>query len=274
MKKAFLLVFLLTAFIISAETLVIKGSNTVYPVAQLWAEEFKKLHPDVDISIEGAGSSTGIKALFNRQTDIANASRWLKSSEIEKMNAEGRYFIPFIVAYDGIAIIVNKSLGIDSITIDQLYKIYSGKITKWNQIDPSLPKKRIVVYSRDNASGTFEYFVEHVMKKEKFAPYVQMLPSTNAEVERVKQNKYAIGYIGMGYVTDEVKALKVEGIEPTVENVNTGKYPISRPLFMFVDATEGLPTGLVMDFIRFVLSPEGQALVLKVGYVNAYGIEK
>lgn len=274
MKKVFLLVFLLTALVMSARTLVIKGSNTVYPIAQLWAEEFKKLHPEVDISIEGAGSSTGIKALFNKQTDIADASRWLKSSEIEKMNIEGRYFIPFIVAYDGIAIIVNKALGVDSITIDQLYKIYSGKITRWNQISPYLPNKRIVVYSRDNASGTFEYFVEHVMKKEKFAPYVQMLPSTNAEVERVRQNKYAIGYIGMGYITDEIKALKVEGIEPTIENVSTGKYPISRPLFMFVDATEGLPTGLVMDYIRFAISPKGQALVLKAGYVNAYGIEK
>ena len=147
MKKVFLLVFLLTALVMSARTLVIKGSNTVYPIAQLWAEEFKKLHPEVDISIEGAGSSTGIKALFNKQTDIADASRWLKSSEIEKMNIEGRYFIPFIIAYDGIAIIVNKALGVDSITIDQLYKIYSGKITRWNQISPYLPNKRIVAVS-------------------------------------------------------------------------------------------------------------------------------
>lgn len=274
MKKIFLLAFLLIAFLVPARTLIIKGSNTVYPIAQLWAEEFKKLYPDVEISIEGAGSSTGIKALFNKQADIANASRWLKPSEIKQMHEKGMYFIPFIVAYDGIAIIVNKSMGIDSITLEQLYKIYSGKITKWNQLDPSLPERRIVIYSRDTASGTFEYFIEHVMKGEKFAPHVQMLPSTNAIVERVKQNKYAIGYIGMGYITDDVKALKVEGIEPTLENVNTGKYPISRPLFMFVDATEGLPKGLVMDFIRFALSPKGQALVLKAGYVNAYGIEK
>jgi len=254
-------------------TLVIKGSNTVYPVAQLWAEAYKEINPDVEISIEGAGSSTGIKALFNGQTDIANSSRWIKTSEIEQMNQDGKYFIPFIVAYDGIAIVVNKSLGIENITVQQLYDIYSGKVTTWNQIDSSLPKVRIVPMSRDNASGTFEYFVEHVMKGEKLAPQVQQLASTRAEVEQVMQNRYAIGYIGMGYITEDVKALTVENIEPTVANVNSGAYPISRPLFMFVDATDGLPTGIIGEFLRFALSPEGQSAVLSVGYVNAYGMK-
>ena len=266
-----LIVILLLAGTMLGSTLVIKGSNTVYPVAQLWAEGFKAMNPDVEISIEGAGSSTGIKALFNGQTDIANSSRWIKASEIEQMNREGKYFIPYVVAYDGIAIIVNKSLGISNITIQQLFDIYSGKITSWNQIDSSLPKARIVPLSRDNASGTFEYFVEHVMKGEKFAPQVQQLASTRAEVEQVMQNQYAIGYIGMGYITEEVKALTVEGVEPTVANVNAGSYPISRPLFMFVDATNGLPTGVIGEFLRYALSPEGQAAVLSVGYVNAYG---
>ncbi|HNS35788.1 MAG TPA: PstS family phosphate ABC transporter substrate-binding protein, partial [Mesotoga sp.] len=195
------------------------------------------------------------------------------SSEIEQMNKEGKYFIPFIVAYDGIAIVVNKSLEIENITVQQLYDIYSGKVTTWNQIDSSLPKNRIVPLSRDNASGTFEYFVEHVMKGDKLAPQVQQLASTRAEVEQIMQNKYAIGYIGMGYITEDVKALTVENIEPTVANVNSGAYPISRPLFMFVDATNGLPTGVIGDFLRFALSPEGQSAVLSVGYVNAYGIE-
>jgi phosphate transport system substrate-binding protein len=275
MKRVIVLVLMfllaLTAF---SQSLVIKGSNTVYPVAQVWAEEFKKEHPDVNITLEGAGSSTGIKALFNNQTDIANASRWLKDSELKLMNEEGRYFVPFIVGYDGIAVIVNPSLPLDSITTDQLKKLYTGEITNWSQIDPELPNTRVVLYSRDTASGTFEYFVESVLEGERLVPYTQMLPSNRAEVEQVSQNKYAIGYVGMAYVTDEVKALKVNSVEPSLRNVNSGEYPISRPLFMFLEATNGLPKGLAWEFLQFGLSPKGQSLVLDVGYVNAYGTDK
>lgn len=275
MKRMLLVitVVLLGLFVFS-QSLVIKGSNTVYPVAQAWVEAFKEENPDVNITLEGAGSSTGIKALFNNQTDIANSSRWLKDSELQQMFEEGKYFIPFIVGYDGIAIIVNPSLALDSITIDQLKKIYTGKITTWKQIHSDLPNTRIVLYSRDTASGTFEYFVEHVIEGERLVPYTQMLPSNRAEVEQVSQNKSAIGYVGMAYVTNEVKALKVEGVEPTLKNVNTGKYPISRPLFMFIDATNGLPKGLAWEFLQFGLSPKGQSLVLDVGYVNAYWTDK
>jgi phosphate transport system substrate-binding protein len=275
MKRVIVLVLMfllaLTAF---SQSLVIKGSNTVYPVAQVWAEEFKKEHPDVNITLEGAGSSTGIKALFNNQTDIANASRWLKDSELKLMNEEGRYFVPFIVGYDGIAVIVNPSLPLDSITTDQLKKLYTGEITNWSQIDPELPNTRVVLYSRDTASGTFEYFVESVLEGERLVPYTQMLPSNRAEVEQVSQNKYAIGYVGMAYVTDEVKALKVNSVEPSLRNVNSGEYPISRPLFMFLEATNGLPKGLAWEFLQFGLSPKGQSLILDVGYVNADGTDK
>lgn len=270
-KTAVLTSLVIFAIFTFASTLVIKGSNTVYPVAQLWVEGFKALNPDVEISIEGAGSSTGIKALFNDQTDIANSSRWLKASEIERLHKDGKYFIPYTVAYDGIAIVVNRELGIENITIQQLYDIYSGKVSFWNQIDPSLPKARIVAFSRDNASGTFESFVEHVMKGEKLAPQIQQLASTTTEVEQIIQNRYAIGYIGMGYITGEVKPLKVEGVEATVANVNSSSYPISRPLFMFVDVTNGLLEGNTAAFLRYALSPEGQAAVLGAGYINAYG---
>ncbi len=275
MKRLILLVtVVLLALFTFGQTLVIKGSNTVYPVAQIWAEEFQKSNPDVRISIEGAGSSTGIKALFNNQTNIANASRWLKDSELEQMSKEGRYFIPFIIGFDGIAIVVHPSLPLDSITTDELKKIYTGKINNWNQIDPDLPNTRIVLYSRDTASGTFEYFVESVLEGERLVPYTQMLPSNRAEVEQVSQNDNAIGYVGMAYVTDEVKALKVNDIEPSLKNVNSGTYPISRPLFMFLEATDGLPEGLTWDFLQFGLSPRGQSLVLEAGYVNAYGTDE
>jgi phosphate transport system substrate-binding protein len=275
MKKIVLMVtVVLLGLFTFSQTLVIKGSNTVYPVAQAWAEQFQKEHPDVSITLEGAGSSTGIKALFNNQTDIANASRWLKDSELKLMNEEGRYFVPFIIGYDGIAIIVNPSLPLDSITTDQLKKLYTGEITNWSQIDPELPSTRIVLYSRDTASGTYEYFVESVLEGERLVPYTQMLPSNRAEVEQVSQNENAIGYVGMAYVTDEVKALKVNSVEPSLKNVNSGEYPISRPLFMFLEATNGLPKGLAWEFLQFGLSPKGQSLVLDVGYVNAYGMDK
>ncbi|MFO7882727.1 MAG: PstS family phosphate ABC transporter substrate-binding protein, partial [Kosmotogaceae bacterium] len=182
MKRMFLMVIVvLLGLFTFSQTLVIKGSNTVYPVAQAWAEEFQNEHPDVSITLEGAGSSTGIKALFNNQTDIANASRWLKESELKLMNEEGRFFVPFIVGYDGIAIIVNPSLTLDSITIDQLKKIYTGEINNWKQINSDLPNTRIVLYSRDTASGTFEYFIESVLEGERLVPYTQMLPSNRAE---------------------------------------------------------------------------------------------
>ncbi|MFO7882921.1 MAG: substrate-binding domain-containing protein, partial [Kosmotogaceae bacterium] len=156
----------------------------------------------------------------------------------------------------------------------QLKKIYTGEINNWKQINSDLPNTRIVLYSRDTASGTFEYFIESVLEGERLVPYTQMLPSNRAEVEQVSQNKNAIGYVGMAYVTDEVKSLKVNTVEPSLKKVNSGEYPLSRPLFMFIDATNGLPKGLSWEFLQFGLSPEGQSLVLDVGYVNAYGIDK
>lgn len=272
MKKVLLLLIVfITSFGISS-TLVIKGSNTVFPIAQLWIEEFKKIHPDVEVTLEGAGSSTGIAALFNGTTDIANASRWLKNKEIQKMHEVGKYFIPIVIGYDGIAIIVNKNLNIEQISIETLSKIYTGKIRYWNQVDPNLPKKQILVYSRNTASGTYETFEKKVLNEENMAPWVRMVESTQFEIQTIEQNPYAIAYVGVGYVTEKVKVLKIDGILPTKENILTGKYPISRPLFMFIDATNGYPeSGLIKNYITFGLSKRGQELVEKAGYVAAYG---
>jgi len=275
MKKISAFLLVLVAIAILGETLVIKGSNTIYPIAQLWIEEFQKMYPDVVATLEGAGSSTGIKALMNQTADIANASRFLKSSEIEAMHEQKKYFVPLVIGYDGIAVIVNPDLGIDSISIDTLYKIYTGQITEWNQIDSKLPKKTIVAYSRNTASGTFEVWLEKVLKGDKLSPRIQMVESTQAEIESVARNPYAIAYTGMGYVTDQVKALKVDGVEPSVQNVLAGKYPLSRPLFVFFDLSRFGNTwpekGIVASYIRFILSPEGQKIVEKAGYIPAYG---
>lgn len=275
MRKFLFMLVLVTAVLIYGETLVIKGSNTVYPIAQLWIEQFQKMYPNVTATLEGAGSSTGISALLNGTCDIANSSRFLKAAEVEQMHKANKYFVPLIVAYDGIAVIVNPNLGIDSISIEALYKIYTGQITEWNQVDPKLPKRPIAAYSRNTASGTFEVWLEKVLKGDKLSPRVQMLESSQAEIESVAKNQYAIAYTGMGYVTNQVRALKVNGIDPTVENVLNGKYPLSRPLFVFFDLSRfgnTWPEGnIIADYIRFILSPEGQKLVEKAGYIPAYG---
>jgi len=272
-KKVLLTLVLVGISLFSfAQTLVIKGSNTIFPVAQLWIEELKGMYPDLTITLEGAGSSTGISALFNGTTDVANSSRWLKESELKQMHQEGKFFIPVVLGYDGIAVIVNPNLGIDEISLEELKQIYTGKITRWNQLNPNLPNQRIVVYSRNSASGTYETFVEKVLEGERMVPTVQMLESTQAEVQSIANNRYAIAYTGVGYVTKDVKVLSVEGIQPTKLNILNSVYPISRPLYMFVDATNGYPeTGPIKQYLTFGLSKRGQELVEQAGYVAAYG---
>ncbi len=255
------------------KTLVIKGSNTLLDVAQLWVEEFNKLYPNVKVTLEGAGSSTGIAALFNGTTDIANSSRWLKDTEIQQMFQQKRWLAPILVAWDGIAIVVHKDLQIRNITIQQLKDIYTGRITTWNQIDPNLPAKDIVAFSRNTASGTFEVFKEKVLMDGKMSPRVRMLESSMAELETVAKTPYSIAYFGVGYVNPNmVKVLSVNGIAPTKLDIISGKYPLSRPLFVFVDITNGWPEeGPISDYLKFIVSKKGQELVEKAGFVAALG---
>ena len=274
MKKRSLLLILALCFTVLgfAATLVIKGSNTIFPIAQVWIEHLSALKPELEITLEGAGSSTGISALFSGTCDIANSSRWLKTGEIEKMATEKKYFMPVIVGYDGIALIVNKELGIDSISIDNLKAIYTGKVKTWNQIDPNLPKQAIMAYSRNTASGTFEIFSEKVLGGEKMSPQIRLIESTQLEIESVGRNPYAIAYVGIGYVTEQVKALTVEGVLPSRETILSSAYPISRPLYLFIDVTKGFPgTGPVRDYLLFALSKTGQELLEEAGYIAAYG---
>lgn len=273
MRKLFLVVsLLLGVFTVFANTLVIKGSNTMLDFAQLWVEEFKKMYPQVKVTLEGAGSSTGIAALFNKTTDIANSSRWLKDSEIQRMFQEKQWFAPILVAWDGIAIVVHKDLPISNITLQQLKDIYTGKITRWNQIDPNLPARDIVAFSRNTASGTFEVFNEKVLKGEKMSPRVRMLESSMAELETVARTPFSIAYFGVGYVDQSVKVLSVEGILPNKQNILSGRYPLARPLYVFINVTEGWPEqGPLSDFLKFIMSKKGQELVEKAGFVAALG---
>jgi phosphate transport system substrate-binding protein len=272
MKKLFRMTASVTAALVlcaataSAGNLVIKGSTTVLPISQIAVEDYMKAHPDVNISLSGGGSSNGIKAIIDGSTDIANASRFIKDKEVALANQKGVYPVPFAVAYDSIIPIVHPSNNLTDITLAQLKDIYMGKITNFKEIGG--PDLKIVICSRDTSSGTYETWEGKVMKKERVTPAAQMMASNGAVAQAVSSNKNAMGYIGIGYLNDTVKPLKVDGVEGTKESTLNGTFPISRPLFMF---TNGWPTGDTLNFVNYMLHPEkGQKAVEKSGYVPLY----
>lgn len=246
-----------------AEKIVISGSTTVLPIAQKAAEVFMNSNQDADISVRGGGSGVGIAALIDGTCDIADSSRPIKDTELDKAVSNGRHPKVNVVAMDGICIIVNPSNSVDTLTRKQIKDIYTGAISNWKQLG-GLDEK-IVVVSRDTSSGTFEAFGELTLEKAKVRPDALMQASNQAVSTTVAETRGAIGYIGLGYLSSHVKAVYVEGVEATKETVLSGKYPISRPLFMY---TNGAPKGLVKEFIDFILSKEGQQLVEEEGFVG------
>jgi len=248
-----------------ATQVVINGSTTVLPVAQAAAEEYMKSHGDVSISISGGGSGNGIKSLIDGTTDIANSSRFLKESEVKSAMEKGMYPVPFRIAMDAIVPVVHPKNPVQDLTIEQLSLIYQGKIKNWKEVGGQ--DLQMVIVSRDTSSGTYEVWEEKVLHKAKVAPQAQLQASNGAVAQAVSKNRYAIGYIGFGYLNKDVKALKVNGIEATMASALSGVYPVSRPLFMF---TRGWPTGAVSDFMNYVLSPKGQEIVKKEGYIPLY----
>jgi phosphate transport system substrate-binding protein len=239
-------------------------------LSQAWAEAFMQKNPGARISITGGGSGTGIAALLNGTCDIANASRPMSPKEIEQ--AKQRNVLPKATtcALDGLAVAVNSANSIDSIDLGTLAGIFAGKIADWGRVGAS--PGRIVVLSRESNSGTHVYFKEHVLKNAQYGRQVLFMPSTKAIQQEISTNKMAIGYGGEAYFKNKpnVKILPVAAkkggtpVYPSNENVASGKYPISRSLLMI---TPGKPRGLAARFISFCLSPEGQAVVARVGYV-------
>jgi phosphate transport system substrate-binding protein len=254
--------------------LVIKGSDTVLPLAQAWAEAFMKKHPDVSISVSGGGSGVGIAALLDGTCDIADASRELKPEEAEKAKSLGIQIYDTKVAIDGISIIVNPKNPIKKITFSQLKDIYSGKAQSWKEFGG--PNVKITAVGRDTASGTYELFREKILgEKGQYAPTVIHTPSNNAIATTVSQDIGAIGYVGVAYAEKFAKSGKVKIIAvakddkstplmPTKDNIKKGKYPLFRYLHNY---TRGKPQGLIKAYLDFVLSPEGQKIVEKVGYI-------
>ncbi|MCK4859004.1 MAG: phosphate ABC transporter substrate-binding protein [Candidatus Omnitrophica bacterium] len=242
---------------------VIQGSTTVLPIAQRCAEVFMQRYSNVDISVRGGGSGTGVAALIDGICDIADSSRPMKKKEILKAKQKGINPEPHVVAMDGIAVIVHPSNLVSKLSLGQIKDIYTGKISNWSQLGGK--NQKIVAVSRDVASGTFECFNKLVLKKKRVCPEALLQASNMAVASIVKRTKGAIGYVGLGYLSSEVKALFVDGVKPSVETVCSGRYPISRPLFMY---TDGEPKGTIKAFIDFVLSEKGQKIVKNEGFVS------
>jgi phosphate transport system substrate-binding protein len=250
----------------AAGTVTVKGSDTMVILAQRWAEEYMKKNADKKVQVTGGGSGTGIAALVNGTTDIANSSRSIKDAESaqvkQKFNAAP---VEFVVAKDGVGIYVNDSNPVQQLTVEQVKGIYLGDVKNWKEVGGK--DARIVLYSRENNSGTYVFVKEHVLGNEDFAPEAQTLPGTAAVVNAVAKEKNGIGYGGAAYAKG-VKEVRIVGKDgqaylPTAENVRSGKYALSRPLHMY---TRGAPTGEAKQFIDWCLSATGQAIVTQVGY--------
>lgn len=253
----------------AADSIVIKGSTTVLPVAQGTLEAFMKANPGVQMSLSGGGSGEGIKALIDKTTDIATSSREIKDKEVELAKSKGINPVAHVVAYDAIIPVVHPKNKVSNLTVDQLSQIYQGNITNWKEVGGD--DLKIVVISRDSSSGTFESWDHFVMKKAKVTPKAQMLASNGALVTAVAKNKYAIAYLGIGYVNKSVKPLQVNGITATVQTAMSKEYPFSRELYMY---TNGEPQGAMAKYLAFVKSAEGQKIVAKEGFVPLVEVKK
>ena len=249
----------------------VKGSDTLLPLTQELAEQYLEKHPESEIIVTGGGSGVGIAALPENTTDIAMASRRIKFGEKMKFAEIGLDAREVIVAYDALAVVVNPSNPVDSLTREQLEAIFRGKITNWKDVGGE--DWKIVVYSRETSSGTYEFFKESVLDNKNYMSSILSMPATGAIIQSVKQTKGAIGYIGLAYLNRFVKPLSVsyDGgrhyAEPSVRTAADGSYPIVRPLYYYYDAEK---ESVVSPFVSYVLSDEGQASVLEQGFVPVW----
>src|SRR5918996_645902 len=253
-----------------------KGSDTIVNLALAWAERYQAEHPEVRISVTGGGSGTGIASLINGTVDIANASRKIKEEEIADAQGNGVEPVEHIIARDAIAVIVNPENPVSQLTLKQISDMYSGKINNWSEVGGD--DRPIVRLSRETNSGTHVYFLETVLRlgdsddKTLFSMDTLLLPSSEGIVAEVRQNPNAIGYDGLGYVPKDLKTIAIaeeEGgayVLPSIPTVNDKTYPIARDLYMY---TNGEPTGIVKDYLDWILGSEAQEIVAELGFVPA-----
>lgn len=250
------------------ESIIIKGSDTVLPLSQAESEEYMIANPDKSITVIGGGSGVGIAALIDGEVDIAMASRSIKDSERENAEANGITPVEHVVAWDGIAVVVNPENPVTEITFEDLKGIYDGSISNWADVGGE--DLTITVITRDSSSGTYGYFQDEVLLEEEYRPDALVQPATGAIVQEISQNAGAIGYIGYAYLDESTTALALnagEGfVEATPENIMAGDYPLARPLYYY---TDGEASGLAKIFLDYVNSATGQDIVSDVGYFPA-----
>ncbi len=251
-----------------------KGSDTIVNLALAWAEQYQSEHADVLISVTGGGSGTGIASLLNGTVDIANASRQISPEEIADAKSKGIDPVEFVVARDAIAVIVNPENPVSHLTLQQISDIYSGKINNWREVGGD--DRPIVRLSRETNSGTHVYFLETVLRlgdknnKTLFSTDTLLLPASEGIIYEIRQNPNAIGYDGLGYVPSDLKKVAVAEnasgpfVLPSAETANNDTYPIARDLYMY---TAGNPSGAVKAYLDWILSPEAQAIVARLGFV-------
>lgn len=241
-----------------------EGSTTVLPIAEAFAEHFMELHPDVNVTVAAGGSGNGAKAIVNGTADVGNMSRFMKEKEFQECAKMGRLPTAHVVAFDGIALVVNKANSVKALTLKQVRDIYAGDIKNWRELGG--PDKEIVIISRDHNSGTFETFKKIVMAGEKeIDTSAQSMGSNGAIRTAVQGTPGAIGYVGLGFM-EGVKALEINGVLPSLETVKTGVYAIARPLFMFTDGYPRMGTPL-FQFITLYLTEDGQDIVEELEFV-------
>ncbi len=251
-------------FAAGKETITLDGSTTVGPIAKAFAEFYMTKNPDVNITVSESGSGNGAKGIVNGTCDIANMSRFMKDKEWLAAAEKGIMPVAHVVAMDGLPIIVHPSNPVKNLTVEQVRKIYTGSVSNWKEVGG--PDLKIIKVSRDTNSGTYETFEGLVMKKEKISEDTEYVGSNGAVRQRVQSTKGAIGYAGLGFVDNTVKALEINGIYPDRMTVSTGKYPIARPLYMF---TNGYPKlgSHVHSFVTLHLTKKGQEIVESIGFI-------
>ena len=254
-----------------------KGSDTLVNVAQAWAEAYQTVTPNVVVAVSGGGSGTGIAALINGTVDIANASRAIKDKETKLAQDNGQNPIKHVVGFDALAVFLHADNPLDEISIEQLAQIYGdgGTFTNWSDLGVEVPGcqgQEIVVVSRQNNSGTYVYFRQTVLGDGDFKLGTRDMHGSKDVVDLVEKTPCAIGYSGLAYATDHVKlgcvATETGGdcVSPSVATAVDGSYPIARPLFMY---TNGEPTGHVGEYMAWIMSDEGQCIILNKGYAPA-----
>lgn len=244
-------------------SLVVEGSTTILPIMQSCAAEFKKGNPGADIKVIGGGSGAGINSLIACTCDIGASSRPLKEAELSDALSKKIDIKAHVIAMDGIVVIVNAKNPVESLNKIQVFEIFTGKTSNWSQVGGA--NEKISVVSRDEKSGTHESFSELALFKNNVVQSAVIKDSNQSVVDMVSKTPGAIGYVGIGNITEAVKTMKIDGIAPSKEVVLSGKYPYARPLLLYLN---GAPSGIVKDFLGFVLGDNGQKIVDQQGFIK------